>query len=437
MNGSIGHTPRAIVVGSGAGGATAAKELQGSFDVTVLEAGRAFAPFPFNLRMMEALRYSGLLFDEREIGLLFPAMKIRRTLDKTVLVNGICEGGTTTLSAGNALRADGALKRLGVNLDREFEEIYKEIPVTTDHRRLWRETTCKLFDIADGMGLHPVAIPKLGDYNRCVNCGKCVIGCSHGAKWDSRHYLREACANGAELFTGWRVEKVVINNGSASGVMARRGFRKRFFPADLIVLAAGGLGTPVILEKSGIKCEQKLFVDHVLTVAAEWKNCRQSRELSMPFVAQMDHFIIAPYFDHISFFFNKKWRRASQNLLGIMVKLADENEGGIERGKISKFLSTKDRERLTEGVAICIKMLMKLGVDEKDVFLGTVNAGHPGGMFPLTGNEAETFHNGRLPENLYIADASLFPMSLGNPPILTIIAMTKRISSIIMQKDWK
>jgi choline dehydrogenase-like flavoprotein len=39
-------------------------------------------------------------------------------------------------------------------------------------------------------------------------------------------------------------------------------------------------------------------------------------------------------------------------------------------------------------------------------------------------------HSDRLPENLYVADASLLPKSLGNPPILTIIAMAKRISKI-------
>jgi len=35
---------KAIVVGSGAGGATAAKELQGAFDVTLLEAGKGSIP---------------------------------------------------------------------------------------------------------------------------------------------------------------------------------------------------------------------------------------------------------------------------------------------------------------------------------------------------------------------------------------------------------
>jgi choline dehydrogenase-like flavoprotein len=424
----------AIVIGSGAGGATAAKELQGSFDVTVLEAGGTFRPFSFNLRMIEALRHTGLIFDEREIGLLFPAMKVRKTPDGTVLVNGNCVGGSTTLSAGNALRVDASLKKLGINLDPEFEEIYREIPIATDHRNHWRETTRALFDIAEKMGLCPVPIPKLGDYSRCVNCGKCVLGCSRGAKWDSRQYLKEACSHGAKLITKWRVEKVVTDNGRAMGVIARRGLRKRFYPADLIVLAAGGLGTPVILEKSGIKCEQRLFVDHVLTVAAKWENCRQSREFSMPFVVQKEHFIISPYFDHLSFFFNRKWRHDSQDVLGLMVKLADENEGGIENGRINKILSKKDEERLKEGVAICSKILIKLGVKEQDIFLGTVNAGHPGGMFPLTEKEAETFHNSRLPENLFVADASLFPTSLGNPPILTIIAMAKRVCSIIKAK---
>lgn len=425
---------RAVVIGSGAGGATVAKELQGSFDVTILEAGGPFKPFPFNLRMIEALKPTGLLFDEREIGLLFPSMKVRKTLDKTVLINGICVGGTTTLSAGNAIRADNSLKELGINLDREFEEISREIPLTTEHRKLWRETTRKLFDIAEKMGLNPVPIPKLGDYSRCVNCGKCVLGCSHGAKWDSRQYIKEACAHGAKLITKCRVEKVITENGRAAGVVARNGLRKKFYPADLIVVAAGGFGTPVILENSGIQCEQKLFVDPVLTVAAEWKNCRQCNEFSMPFVAQKEHFILSPYFDHLSFFFNKKWRHSSENIVGIMVKLADENEGGIKNGRINKVLGNKDEERLKQGATICCEMLLKLGVDEENIFFGTVNAGHPGGMLPLTEKEAETFHNSKLPENLFVADASLFPTSLGNPPILTIIAMAKRICRIIKTK---
>jgi choline dehydrogenase-like flavoprotein len=39
-------------------------------------------------------------------------------------------------------------------------------------------------------------------------------------------------------------------------------------------------------------------------------------------------------------------------------------------------------------------------------------------------------HDDRLPENVFVADASLFPRSLGNPPILTIVALAKRVAAI-------
>lgn len=49
-------------------------------------------------------------------------------------------------------------------------------------------------------------------------------------------------------------------------------------------------------------------------------------------------------------------------------------------------------------------------------------------MLPLTAAEAETLHHACLPDNLYVADASLLPEALGLPPILTIMALAKRIS---------
>jgi hypothetical protein len=85
---------------------------------------------------------------------------------------------------------------------------------------------------------------------------------------------------------------------------------------------------------------------------------------------------------------------------------------------------------LAEGVNYCKQILYKLGKKDPDIFLGTLNAGHPGGTLPLTEKDSQTLHPECLPSNLYVADASLFPNSLGNPPILTIAAMAKRISKI-------
>jgi len=52
-------------------------------------------------------------------------------------------------------------------------------------------------------------------------------------------------------------------------------------------------------------------------------------------------------------------------------------------------------------------------------------------MLPLTTAEAITFHSDVLPGNVYLADSTLFPKSLGNPPILTMMAMAKRIGKLV------
>jgi choline dehydrogenase-like flavoprotein len=420
---------RAIVVGSGAGGATAAKELQGKFEVTVLEAGKEFRPLSLSLPTMERLKRIGLLFDEREIQLIFPAMQIRKTEDM-ILVNGIGLGGTTTLCTGNAVRMDQDLRASGINLDAEFEEIYQEIPITTEHQKRWHKHTRRLFEICQEMGLNPRPTPKMGNYDRCISCGRCVFGCPQGAKWDSRRFLEMAQQKGAQVITGCKVERVVIEDGRATGVWAKEGWARRFYPADLVILAAGGLATPVILQNSGIPCEPRLFVDPVLCVATEWSNALQCKEIEMPFIVRQKHFILSPYFDYLSFLFNKAWKYPARDTLGIMIKLADSNVGSISKRELTKTLTGEDEQRLSEGVEICTEMLLRFGAERDSIFLGTINAGHPGGMLPLTEQEAGSFHHDRLPANLYVADATLLPRSLGNPPILTIIAMAKRVSKL-------
>ena len=116
-----------------------------------------------------------------------------------------------------------------------------------------------------------------------------------------------------------------------------------------------------------------------------------------------------------------------------MIKLADSPGGSVTEKSVHKVLTDEDKQRLTEGVELCTEILTRLGVNKDRIVLGTINAGHPGGMLPLTTQEAETFHHSRLPENLYVADATLFPKSLGNPPILTIMAMAKRVSKVCLQ----
>jgi ferredoxin len=359
-----------------------------------------------------------------------PAIRIRKTPDM-VLVNAVATGGTTTIATGNGMRLDDDLRSIGIDLDPEFDEIAREVPITTGNHRRWHRTTRRLFEGVDAMGLEPLVTPKMATSDKCRHCGRCVLGCPYGIKWDTRAFLDQAVARGAELVTGARVDRIAIEGDRGTGVLVGGPFGARFHPADLVVVAAGGFGTPAILERSGIACEQHLFVDPVLTVAARIPGAWQCNEIEMPFVVRRPHCILSPYFDWISALFNPAWRHPLHDIVGIMIKLADEEVGSVSsRGRIEKLLTTTDRARLEEGVGVAAEILTCLGADPASVFRGTINAGHPGGTLPLTEATATTFHDERLPDNVYVADASLFPRSLGGPPILTTIAMAKRVASL-------
>lgn len=107
--------------------------------------------------------------------------------------------------------------------------------------------------------------------------------------------------------TGCKVTDLEIKGNRVTAVRARHNVETIIFHADLVVLAAGGFGTPVILEKSGIPCSRTLFVDPVLCVAGPLPGLGQDRQLLMPFISQQDGYILSPYMDYLSFFFHKKW----------------------------------------------------------------------------------------------------------------------------------
>lgn len=427
---------RAVVVGSGAGGSTAARELQGGFQVEVLDAGELFRPFTGNLALLEKARgwKARLFLHERQIEWLVPAMKIGKSGDGMVLVRGVGHGGSTTICTGNAIRQDHDLKAIGIDLDAEFEELARELPITAAHQALWHEPTRQAFAAFGDLGLQPEPTPKAVRLERCVGCGRCVLGCAYGAKWDSREYLSQAVARGAELVSSCVVQRVVVENGRATGVVATRANRTEFHPADLVVLAAGGFETAAVLRRSGIDCASGLFVDPVLCVAVRWEKAHQNREIPMPFVAQQEHFMLSPYFDFLSYFFNRHWRLPAGDIFSLMIKLADTSAGAVEPRGVRKRLQDTDRTRLNEAVGLCRDILRRMGQRDEEMFLGTLNAGHPGGTLPLTQREARTLHHEQLPENLYVADASLLPRSLGNPPILTILALARKISRACLDR---
>ena len=426
--------PRAIVVGSGAGGCAAAAELSRCFDVTVMEAGGTFSPFALRTNVLEPLRKTGALVDERMIGMLFPAMHVVKAREGLVHVNGVCVGGTTTLATGNAVRCDDSLREIGINLDDEFAHLAATVPTSLQHYQRWSDLTVRLFTVFEELGFDPRITPKfMEDAQRCVACGRCVLGCRFGAKWTADRLL-DGLAN-VHVQDACKVERVVVEDGRATGVV----FRKRngscqVATADLVVLATGGLSTPVVLRASGFDTSPTLFVDPVICVAAPWKDAHLEAQLPMPFVSQRDGYILSPYFDWLSFFFNKAWRMPSTDIMSIMVKFADDSLGSFDGTRLSKPLTTHDQHTIERSVEEASAVLEAMGIARNQMFLGTINAGHPGGCLPLTQRECETLHHSMLPENLYVADASLLPRSLGNPPMLTIMALATKIARLCNER---
>ena len=188
---------------------------------------------------------------------------------------------------------------------------------------------------------------------------------------------------------------------------------------------------PVILECSGIPCQKTLFVDPVLCVAGALPGLGQDRQILMPFISQQDGYILSPYMDYLSFFFNRRWHYPMKDLASIMIKLADEEKGSVSDRRVDKTMTDTDRANMRRAVAQSREILIRLGVPREKQFLGTLNAGHPGGMLPLREAQKDTLHDPALPGNLYVADATILPEAMGNPPILTIMALAKKIASVI------
>ena len=151
------------------------------------------------------------------------------------------------------------------------------------------------------------------------------------------------------------------------------------FSADLVLLCAGGLGTPVILENSGIECKKTLFVDPLICVAGISPGFNQDKQLLMPFYSMHEKFILSPYLDYLSFFFDKKWRVPATDLACIMIKLADEEQGYLEGETVHKVLTDKDRQNFERAINLCHDILEHMGIPRESHLVGVTNAGHPAG----------------------------------------------------------
>jgi choline dehydrogenase-like flavoprotein len=243
-------------------------------------------------------------------------------------------------------------------------------------------------------------------------------------------------AGPVELLTHCSVKRVITSGNNAVGVqVSGPGIRREKFFAGKIILSAGGLGTPVILQNSGIEAGDNLFVDlfNITYGISPDKEFNQSKELTMSVVSDKfynEGFVFAPFIDNLVSFptsvsprhFLKTFRLG--RLLGIMAKINDDNVGRVnEDGTIDKEPTDNDLKKLKRGSDVSAQILKNCGVNPKTIFAANPRGAHPGGTAAIgkvVGNDLQT----KL-KNLYVCDCSVLPFAPGLPPMLYLIAMTK------------
>ncbi len=284
-----------------------------------------------------------------------------------------------------------------------------------------------------GFTMRPM--PKFINFKKCTSCGNCFLGCRQDAKWTTLQYLNEAQDDNASLITGINVTKILISNGKAIGIEGYDQKRKKIeLFAEMIVLAAGGIGTPIILQNSGIKAGNKLFLDLFNVTLGLTKDKGLTRETPMAAVSHSQNFILSPYIDSFLVLAsvlpaclgpNLKILIHRDYILGVMTKIKDDYFGRVSKeGLIEKTVTPDDLSKLEKGANISKEILIKAGVIPKTIVTTKIRGAHPGGTAAIgevVNKNLETKIKG-----LFICDASVLPTSPGLPPIVTIIALAKK-----------
>ncbi len=242
-----------VVVGSGAGGGVVADQLSAAgLDVIVLEKGDYHNETDFD---GDERRSTERFFEK--YGLL-----TNRDLSISILAGSMLGGGTVVNWSASFRTPDTVLhewaRDFGVNWGNAYQDA-----MDTISQRLNIKTTGKinaqnrvLETGAAQLGYDAHPIPR--NVRDCQDCGFCNFGCPHGAKQSTlRTYLQDMAARGGRIIVRAHVDKVLVEQGQASGVQAtvrdRDGnFHALTVRAGTVVVAAGAIHTPAILMRSGL-----------------------------------------------------------------------------------------------------------------------------------------------------------------------------------------
>jgi cholesterol oxidase len=291
-----------VVVGSGYGGGIAASRMaRAKQSVCVLERGQELIPGEYPKTSLQALRETQVDLPQEHIGSRTSLYDFRVNRDISVMI-GCGLGGTSLVNANVSLRADSR-----IFLDPVWPEAIRNEASVIANGSEQAPLLAKGYELAEEMlkpNPYPDSFPKLPKLaaleqsakhmkskfyrlpinvtfeekvnhvgvtqHACSLCGDCATGCNHGSKNTVlMNYLPDARNHGAEIFTEVEVRYLsrnpdgtwTINYRLASPGRDKFEAAEGFLTADIVVLAAGTLGSTEILLRSrqkGLKMSRLL-----------------------------------------------------------------------------------------------------------------------------------------------------------------------------------
>jgi choline dehydrogenase-like flavoprotein len=472
------------VVGSGAGGAVVAKVLsQKGLNVILIEEG--FMPAP-----------SGDIFDSllnlyRNSGFQI-TIPLSPSQPFILLPSGRCVGGTTVINEGTCFRIpDSVIKSwnsdFGLDIDLEeihryFDRIEKDLNVHRASAQLVGKASLKIAASCEDLGYSYFPLNK--NISQCEALGLCEFGCPIDAK-RAMHvsYVPLALNAGAKIYTGLRVESMEFRGRRITKIggkiFARNGeFLGNFsVEAESFVLSAGAIQTPHLLLKNGLANSSGLVGKNLhihpcfalIGIFDErlegWRSVSQSLAIDEFFeegflfeatFLPMSIGLSSSYIARISEI-TGLWDRTA--VLGVM--LSDEDSKGSVRVLADKpvilyRLGKRDLQKAQKALLEGCKILLSAGAKKvitpaynfpiitkledigKIVPNGFVwSAYHPQGTCRMSGDPfrgvVDSYGKAHDFDNLYIADASIFPTSVKVNPMLSIMGFAMRTAERIAE----
>jgi choline dehydrogenase-like flavoprotein len=487
----------AVVVGTGAGGGMATRELaRAGLKVVALEEGGWHRPSDFTQR------------EDEMLPLLFQDAGGRMTRDLAIRVlQGRGIGGSTIHNTNLCKRTPGDIldlwrDRYGVSgagpaeMAPAFDTVERDLSVTEIPGELRNPNNEALRVGADKLGWRagPLKHNRVG----CQLSGFCELGCAYDAKQNvAKVLLPQAESAGATVYSDVEVVRVTHERGRATGVVAvahdARGGPRAWVRvrARVVVLAASAVGSAALAIKSDLpdpyrRVGRGLHLHPGAVVAGRFDRTMNS-EYGIPQSYECTELLsyeeggdkrvwIVPAFAHpigtASMLpgFGKEHMRAMRtygNLAVLTAMVHDETEGRVTVGAdgrpvIDYVMNASDRAQMGKGLVACARLLFAGGAaevvipaippvrlkSEKDLAGLRTDFVRPHGLPVAAVHPMSSLRMGDDPrravvdsrgehhfvKGLFVADGSLFPTSLGGPPQISIYAFALHLAKHMVER---